>query len=214
MDFERVFFDLDGTLTDPFEGITNSVAYALEKSGVKPPDRSRLACFIGPPLHKSFAEEFGFSNAEALKAVEYYREYYADKGIFENAVFDGVPEMLEALLSRGKKLAVATSKPEEFAEIILRHYNLERYFYMVAGATMDTGRTEKSDVIAYALEKGGVRANAAIMVGDRKHDILGAKANGLFSCGVLYGYGSEEELIGAGADYLAKTPEDLLSVIK
>ena len=207
-------FDLDGTLTDPGEGITNSVAYALKKWGIEVNDKRELYSFIGPPLSASFKKYFGFSEDDALKSVEYYREYFRERGIFENEVYGGVPNLLATLKEAGKTLILATSKPEGFAKQILDHFDLAKYFTAVAGATMDEKRTNKAEVIRYALEKLGVKERSHIlMVGDREHDILGAKAVGLMSLGVLYGYGDRAELTAAGADLLAETPMDVCRII-
>lgn len=205
--FDYYFFDLDGTLTDSGDGITNSVAYALRKSGRPVPGRDLLNRFIGPPLSDSFMKYCGMTEEEALQAISFYREYYAEKGIFENRVYDGVKDLLEELKKRDRRLIVATSKPEKFTGIILRHFGLSGYFDFFAGATMDEKRTRKKDVIAYALDRLALKdRSAAIMIGDRENDIYGARENGLKSVGVLYGYGSEKELRDAGADYIVPTP--------
>ena len=204
-------FDLDGTLTDPAIGITNSVMHALEKYNIRVKDRSELYPFIGPPLTDSFRKYFGFTEEQANQAVVYYREYFRDTGIFENKVYDGIPELLAELKKRGCKVALATSKPYEFAVRILKHFQLYDYFDFFGAATMDGRITKKADVIAVLLrELGNADKSEMLMIGDRDQDIAGAKANGLRSAGVLWGYGSEEELTGAGADYLAAKPEDLL----
>ena len=209
--YETVLFDLDGTLTNPGEGITNSVAYSLAKYGITVEDKTELYKFIGPPLHESFEKFYGFSRDEAMQAVEYYREYYRDKGIYENVVYDGVEDLLKTLFENGKKIILATSKPEVFAREILRYFNLEKYFYYSAGANLDGSRTDKAEVIEYALREGGVTdKSSAVMVGDREHDIIGANKNGLDSIGVLFGFGSREELESAGATYIAETVKDIL----
>ena len=208
--YSVVLFDLDGTLTDPAIGITNSVMHALKKYGITVDDRRELYKFIGPPLHESFEKFYGFSREEALQAVEYYREYYRDKGIYENIVYDGVEMLLKNLYNSGKKIILATSKPEIFAREILRYFNLEKYFYYAAGANLDGSRTDKAEVIEYALKEGGVTdKSAAVMIGDREHDIIGANKNGLDSIGVLFGFGNREELENAGATYIAETVEEL-----
>ena len=211
--YELVLFDLDGTLTESGIGITRSVAYSLRKFGIEESDQAKLDRFVGPPLIDSYEKLYGFTHEQAVQAVEYYREYYAVTGIFENRVYDGVEAMLQALCSAGKTCILATSKPEHYARQILDHFGLSRFFSQVAGATMDEKRTNKADVIAHALALCG-EGCSAVMVGDRKHDILGAKANGLPSIGVLYGYGSREELETAGADYIAETAEDLLKFVR
>jgi phosphoglycolate phosphatase len=214
MSYDYLLFDLDGTLTDPGEGITNSVAYALEKWGIEVKDRRELYAFIGPPLSASFKKYYGFSEEDALKSVEYYREYFRDRGIFENKVYEGVSDLLGALRKRGKKIILATSKPEQFARIILDYFNLTEYFDFIAGATMDESRNKKSDVIRYALEAYGIcEKPRTLMIGDRDQDMIGAKLNGLDSLGVLYGYGDREELEGAGATYIAESVEDILKFI-
>ncbi len=212
--YETILFDLDGTLTDPGEGITNSVAYALRKYGIEVTERKELYKFIGPPLKDSFMKYYGFSEDEAIKAIEYYREYFRDTGIFENKVYEGVEDMLCTLKEADRKIVLATSKPEEFALRILEHFNLKKYFDVVAGASMDSSRSKKGDVIAYALSMCAIPdKKTAVMVGDREHDIIGARENGLDSIGVLYGYGSEEELKECGADYIVSQPKDILKLI-
>lgn len=216
--FDTVLFDLDGTLTDPFEGISNSIIYALKKFGIAAPDKPLLKKFIGPPLTESFSEYCGLNHSDALRAVDYYREYFSVAGIFENKPYEGVCELLSGLKERGYTAIVATSKPEQFAKAIVQHFGLEQYFKEVCGATMDQRRTQKADVIAYALKKCEIKdeikdKKRAVMVGDREHDIIGAKINGLSSIGVLYGYGSKEELLEAGANYIANSPVDILHYI-
>lgn len=202
---EWIFFDLDGTLTDPAEGITNSIIHALKYYGCDIPSYRELCTFIGPPLLDSFQEKCGFSPEKAAEAVVKYREYFGVKGLFENQVYPGIPEMLSALRKAGKRLVVATSKPEEYALRIVEHYGLAPYFENVCGSLMDESRSKKAEVIAYALERNGIAdRNAVLMVGDRKHDVIGAAANSLKSCGVLYGYGSRDELTAAGADFIAE----------
>lgn len=211
MRYDTVLFDLDGTLTDPGEGITNSVAYALRQFGIENTDRTQLYKFIGPPLKESFMKFYGFSAQQAEEAVAQYRVYFAPKGMLENKVYPGVPQMLAAIRASGRRLLVATSKPEEFAVKILEHFGLLEYFDVAAGATMDGTRVAKGDVIAYALAQGGVTDRSrAVMVGDRLHDVQGAKAQGLDCIGVLYGYGDEAELTAAGAAYLAVSPDEVL----
>lgn len=214
MHINDVLFDLDGTLTDPGEGITNSVIFSLEKFGITVSNRAELYKFIGPPLLYSYKEYYGFSESDAKLAIKYYREYFSEKGIFENRVYDGITDMLGKLRGNNIRLSVATSKPVPFAVKILEHFGLTEYFSLVAGATMDETRSEKHEVIEYALRGLHIEDKArCIMVGDRKHDILGAKKNGLKSVGVLYGYGSRGELETAGADMLAETPLDICGLI-
>ena len=201
--YQTILFDLDGTLTNSELGITNSVAYALGKFGIEVPDKKALRVFIGPPLQDSFERFYGFSKEECLKVIDYYHEYFSEKGLYENEVYSGVPNLLASLKQAGKQLIVATSKPEEFSVQILKHFDLFDYFDFVAGATMDRKRSKKSDVIQYALEQNQITDLAhTIMVGDREHDVLGAQAQKLDSIGVLYGFGSREELETAGATYI------------
>ena len=212
--FETILFDLDGTLTDPALGITNSVAYALSKWDISVNDRSELFKFIGPPLLDSFAEYYGFSHEQSRLALKYYREYFTDRGMFENRVYEGIPQLLSQLKAQGKRLIVATSKPEEFAVRILHHFGLDRYFDFIGGASMDETRVKKADVIQYALETCNITdRSSVVMVGDRLHDINGAKACGLPSIGVAYGYGSIDELKDAGADFIAISVQDILKYI-
>lgn len=212
--YQNILFDLDGTLTDPGIGITNSVMYALKKFQIEVEDRATLYKFIGPPLKASFEKYYGFSKEESELALQYYREYFRPKGLYENQVYKGVRELLTELKSRNKTLILATSKPEEFAIEILRHFDLYKYFDFVAGATMDSSRVKKEDVILYALQSYGIsNLSSVIMIGDREHDILGAKQVGLDSIGVLYGYGDYEELKGAGATYIAENTKDILKII-
>lgn len=207
---KTVFFDLDGTLTESGTGITRSAAYALRKFGIEETDQKKLDRFVGPPLIESFTRFYGFDMEKTMEAVGYFREYFSTIGIFENAVYDGVEEMLQTLCDHGIRCVIATSKPEQFAVQVLEHFGLERYFSAVAGATMDESRTDKADVIAYALEKTGLTSrDDIVMVGDREHDIIGARKNNLPAIGVLYGYGSREELEQAGAVAIAETPMDL-----
>ncbi|MBQ7780045.1 MAG: HAD family hydrolase [Clostridia bacterium] len=209
-----VFFDLDGTLTDSGDGIKNSAAYALNKFGIPVPQRDELNKFIGPPLVGSFRNLFGMSDEDADLAVVYYREYYAVKGIFENSLYDGITDMLEALKNAGKTIVLATSKPEIYANQILKYFNIYDYFTHVCGAEMDHKRTDKHEVIEYALETTGVTDRSrVIMVGDRLHDIEGAKKSRLDSIGVTFGYGSEAELKNAGADHIVDNAKELTKLL-
>ena len=208
--YHTILFDLDGTLTDSGPGITNSVAYALKKWNIEEKDINVLRKFVGPPLDASFAKYYGFSKEKCVQAIQYYREYYLTKGIYENQVYDGMEELLKWLRDTGRRVIVATSKPEPSASHVLEYFQIDSYFDIIAGATMDGSRVEKSDVIRYALDRAGIRdLSGVVMVGDRENDIQGAKANGLDSIGVLYGYGSREELEEAGAMQIAETVEDL-----
>lgn len=208
-----ILFDLDGTLTDPGRGITNSVTYALSKFGIEENDREKLYPFIGPPLYDSFVKYYGMSHDDANLAITYYREYFAPTGIFENEVYHGVSDMLKNLRANGKTLVLATSKPEEFARSILEHFDLGKYFDFVSGATMDEKRNKKDEVIAYALSQFGIDPDDGVMVGDRKYDIEGGHKNGLTTVGVLFGYGSHSELVGAGADKIAGSVSELEEIL-
>lgn len=212
--YDYILFDLDGTLTDPSIGITNSVMYALQKYGIKVEDRKELYCFIGPPLVDSFAKYYGFSKEDSEQAVAYYREFFGVKGIYENEAYEGIEDILYRLKKQGKKLILATSKPEKYAKIILEHFDLAKYFDCVVGATFDGRLNYKSDIISVALSRGGVEnKNKAVMIGDRHHDIEGGKANSIDTVGVLYGFGSLAELKESGAKYIAETPADLLKIL-
>lgn len=212
--YDIVLFDLDGTLTDPGEGITNSVAYALNKFGIKVNDKSELYNFIGPPLIDSFMKYYNMNYEDGLKAVEYYREYFGVTGIFENTMFEGIHELLDIIKKSGRTISLATSKPEQYAVRILNHFDLAKYFDFVGAATMDESRSKKADVITYTLKKLNVTDKSkVVMVGDRHHDIEGAKQNGLDSIGVLFGYGNREELETARATYIAETVNDIIKFL-
>ncbi len=212
--YNTILFDLDGTLTDPGIGITNSVAYALNKFGISVADKTELYKFIGPPLKDSFMKYYGFDQNKALLAVDYYREYFSEKGIFENKIYDGVQEVLSDIKNSGRKIALATSKPELFAKQILDYFNLTEYFDFVGGATMDSSRNTKGDVINYTLQNLKIKdLSTVVMVGDREHDIIGAKQAGIDSIGVLFGYGDRKELENAGAVYIAKTVKEIINYI-
>ena len=213
MRYRAVLFDLDGTLTDPFEGITKSVEHALDRCGIKVANRRELACFIGPPLHESFMKYYGFTEPEAFRAVEVYREYFSVTGLFENKVYPGIPELLAELSDGGIKLAVATSKPTVFAKRILDHFGLTGYFSVCVGSELDGRRVRKDEVIADTLSALGIGAPDAVMVGDRMHDVIGAKKNGVAAVGVTYGYGTREELTEAGAFAVADTVDELKEIL-
>lgn len=209
-----ILFDLDGTLTDPMVGITRAVQYALKSYGIHEPDLKALCPFIGPPLKESFMKFYDFPEDKAQEAIGRYREYFADIGIFENQVYDGIEEMLKKLKAKGRTLLVATSKPEEFAVRILEHFHLDGYFDYVCGASMDEKRVKKGEVIAYALETAGMKdVSKSVMVGDREHDVIGAGENNMDCVGVLFGYGSRKELETAGAWKIAATVEELGEIL-
>ncbi|RQD68583.1 MAG: HAD family hydrolase [Tindallia sp. MSAO_Bac2] len=214
MRYETILFDMDGTLTDSGPGIKNSVIYALKKYGIEVKDREKLNKFIGPPLWDSFEKYYDFSKEEARKAVEYYREYYREKGMFENVVYEGIEDLLRQLKESNRRLLVATSKPEVFSKQILEHFDIAHYFTFVAGSNFDGTRVNKDEVIQYALENCPVSdLSKVLMIGDREHDIIGAKKNGIDSVGVLFGYGDRQELEGAGATYIVENVEEIGKVI-
>ena len=209
-----MLFDLDGTLTDPGTGITNCVAYALEKFGIHPSSREELYPYIGPPLTRSFQEYHGLTAEQAEQALLYYRERFSVKGLYENEVYRGIPEMLSDLKGRGAILMVATSKPEEFTHRILEHFDLAKYFDFVGGNTLDEKRPTKESVIRHILDTHpAMTAENTVMVGDRKFDVEGAAAVGMPCVGVLYGYGDRGELTAAHAAVLAATPAELGEVL-
>lgn len=213
-EMKYIFIDLDGTITDPKVGITKSVQYALRAFDIHIEDLDSLCKHIGPPLKRAFMDFYDFDEETADKAVLKYREYFAVTGIFENEVYEGMEGLLDRLKKAGKKLIVATSKPEVYAKQILEHFGLIGYFDDVCGATLDDSRSLKEDIIRYAMEKNNItELDDAIMVGDRKHDIIGSKAIGITSLGVLYGYGSREELETAGADNICEAVSDVYDVI-
>lgn len=210
-----LFFDLDGTLTDPFEGITSAILYALGKMGMEKPERAFLGKFIGPPLTGSFREYLGMTREEADRALSLYREYYRDRGLFENALYPGIPEALAKLKSAGKTVCLATSKPEPFARRILEHFSVDGYFDEICGATLDGTRETKAAVLKELTARLALDpANPnAVMIGDRRHDAEGAREIGIPTVGVLWGYGSREELEAAGCVRIAETPEELASIL-
>lgn len=210
--YKYILFDLDGTLTDPGLGITNAVMYSLEKMNIEVPARSELYKFIGPPLKESYTGFIGMSPEEAETAIKYYREYYSEKGLYENKIYPGIKELLEKLKAEGYICLVATSKPEGFTRKILEHFDILKYFDFIAAATMDGSRSEKADIIRYALSSMNI-SFGALMVGDRIHDAYGAGRCGLDCIGVTYGYGSREELINGEVKYVADTPEDIYNLI-
>ncbi len=207
--YEYLLFDLDGTLTDSSEGIINSVIYALDKVGIKENDRVKLLNFIGPPLQASFEKYYGFTPEEAGNVIVHYRECYEEKGMFENRLYDGIEDTLKFFKEKGKKIMLATSKAEEYAIMILEHFNIRQYFDYVAGASLEIKRTAKKDVILYGCEKFNepsleMAISKSIMIGDTIFDIVGAKACGMDSIGVLYGFGDMEEFKDAA--YIAENP--------
>lgn len=212
MRYDTVLFDLDGTLTDPSMGITNSIMHALSKRGISVADRTSLYKFIGPPLLDSFEKYCGFSPEESKVALMDYREYFSTKGLFENTLLDGCEDTLKALKEAGCRVLLCTSKPEPYARRILDHFNLLGYFDGVFGATMDEKLSRKDEIMAIALKSLPVGCTP-VMVGDRHHDIEGANTNGIPSIGVLCGFGDRQELEKAGATFVAIGLKDIVSII-
>ena len=210
---DAIYFDLDGTLTDPKPGITRSIQYALQRLDHSTiPTEDELTWCIGPPLRASFVRILGGEDS-ADRAVSLYRERFSDIGLFENAVYDGISEVLTTLSQSGQRLFVATSKPHVFATRIVEHFGLRHHFEHVFGSELDGTRVDKSHLLEYALKQASVDPSKTLMIGDRSHDMVGAGNNGMKGIGVLYGYGSEAELIGAGALHVCATPQAILGCI-
>ena len=210
MNMEYILFDLDGTLTDPKEGITKSIAYALERMGAKSLEEPILESFIGPPLKEAFCQICGFNNKEAEEAVHYYRERFQKIGLYENQVYPGIEEILSSLKEKGAKLAVATSKPTIFADRIVSHFHLKPYFDLVMGSNLDGSRSAKNEVIHDALERLSVPSTKnVVMIGDRKFDIIGARKESVPCIAVNYGYGSQEELLSANPMHIVQSVQEL-----
>ena len=211
---KAILFDLDGTLTDPREGITRCIAYALERMGVACPPLDDLCFAIGPPLRRSLAQLLGDDSPAAVeRAIALYRQRFADVGLFENAVYDGVGEALAALAGSGATLVVATSKPRIYAERIIRHFALDAHFTAVHGCELDGTREDKRDLLAHLLPHHGFDARHAVMIGDRGADMVAARHHGLTALGALWGYGTRDELAAAGAQILCERPQDLVAAI-
>ena len=205
-----VLFDLDGTLTDSEPGIFACLRHSLSHFGIEEKDDAKLKRMIGPPLGQSFVEFYGFDEEKAAAALEKYRERYTVTGIYENKVYDGIPELLLALKQAGRKLILATSKPDVFAERVIAHFGLRHFFCYISAGDMAQKHSEKEEIIRNALIGNRITdLSEVIMVGDRKFDIYGAARCGIASVGVLYGYGERNELTEAGATYIAPTVTDL-----
>lgn len=214
--YQTILFDLDGTLTDPKEGITKCVQYALQSIGIEADNLDELECFIGPPLMEQFMKCYGFNDEQGKLAVEKYRERFSVTGLYENKVYPGIKELLEELKKKGKILALASSKPTVFCKRILEHFEIIQYFQVIVGSELDGRRTDKGQVIEEALKQLGTKEkekNQIIMVGDRKHDILGGKKNGLTTVGLKLGYANEGELEEAGADYIVEDVSQLQKIL-
>lgn len=208
---KSILFDLDGTLTDSGEGIINCAILALEHYGLPIPSREEMRVFVGPPLTESFIRH-GVPADKAEEAVAIYRSRYIPIGKYENNPFPGIRELLETLHEMGYKLYVATSKPEGMSIDILKHFDLDRYFTRICGASMDSSRNTKEAVIEYLMETTGERENM-VMVGDTKFDVLGAKHHGIPCIGVSWGYGTVEDMENAGAAAIVHTPDELLKLL-
>lgn len=192
--YNHLLFDLDGTLTDPKEGITNSIVHALHKMEITAPAHNELVHFIGPPLKDSFEKDYGLYGDDNMRALKFYREYFVDQGLYENIVYPGIEDLLNSLKENGYHLYVATSKPIDYAKIILDHFSLSHYFDGIAGSELNGTRNQKADVIQHLIEEFELPQKKCVMIGDRKHDLIGAELNQIDAIGVLYGYGSSEEL--------------------
>lgn len=211
--FTHLLFDLDGTLTESGPGIMNSARYALSQYGINDVPDSTLRKFIGPPLMESFQKMFGFSEEKAREAMKKYREYFAEKGLFENSVYPGIRETLTDLKSQGKHLYVATSKPEIYTNRILEKFDLMHFFEFAGGADVEETRSEKAKIIDYVIQSANLSTQKSegkiLMIGDRLHDIIGAHKNGIPCCAVLWGYGDREEFAENKADFVIEKPEEL-----
>jgi phosphoglycolate phosphatase len=212
---DLILFDLDGTLTDSGPGILNSLQYALEDQGIEPPQREQMRTYLGPPLAVTFREVFGMDEAQTARAIDKYRERYHDVGLFENSVYDGVPELLAELQDAGLRLVTATSKPDYSATRILQHFQLDQYFEFIGAAALDGSRDSKSLVIAHTLGSTNTHPDShnMVMIGDRHHDVHGAREHGIDTIGVLWGYGDAEELTSAGAINITKNPASLKNLL-
>jgi phosphoglycolate phosphatase len=214
MKIENILFDLDGTLTDPGLGITNSVWYALKLRGIEVASREELFRFIGPPLLNSYMQYYGLEEEDARQAITDFRVYFEESGIFENEIYEGIPEMLKTLTEAGKRVYLATSKPEKYARMILDHFDITKYFTFICGNTMAEDRSRKEDVIAYIREAcPEVRADNSVMVGDRIYDIEGGRAHGMQTVGVTFGYAAKGELESSGATCIAHTVAELTEIL-
>ena len=210
MKYQNVLFDLDGTLTDPYIGITNSIIHSLKYyPGINVPERENLKPFIGPPLYASYMKYFGMDKKTAEEAVEHYREYSRVKGKLENELYGGITELLSLLKERGAKVAMATSKPKVFALEIAEHFGINNYLDHICGSTLDGSLIEKSDIIAKVMKECGYSKEDTVMIGDTVFDIEGAKTNGIASVAVTYGYGETEALFECGATATVESVKEL-----
>ena len=206
-----LFFDLDGTLTDPQQGITGCIRFAMQQLQIAPPAQEQLTWCIGPPLHESFVELVGEAKADA--AVEFYRQRFSRIGLYENELYPGIPQLLEKLRSRGHLLFVASSKPQVFVERILQHFDLAKFFTAIYGSELDGRLQDKGELLAHALADQQLQGVDCVMIGDRQHDGLGAANNGMDFIGVLYGFGSVEEFSAHGFSRWVEQPGQLLDAV-
>lgn len=211
--YQYFFLDLDGTIADSSEGITKGVSYALSSLGIGETDKDKLCRFIGPPMTDSFRMYYGFDEEKTKEAIKKYREYYSEQGVYENTLYDGIKELLQKLNRAGAKVVLATSKPELYARMILEMFEIDSEFCFISGSNMDLTRYKKSEVIAHAKTSLGILSENVLMVGDREHDVIGAKEHGMDCAGVLYGFGSRKELEAAGADYIAENVTELSEML-
>ncbi len=211
--FEAVIFDLDGTLTNPISAFKQCLNYILNKMGKENVSDENLIKWVGPPIRESFKNFLNFSNEEVEIAMAYYKEYYGQNGLSGNTIYKGIDKMLKAIFDSGIKIALATSKMQEFANEILKMHHIDKYFSVIKGASSDGKIIEKSAILQLAIKELACDKSKTIMVGDRMHDIIGAEQNGLDCIGVLWGYGSENELKSFGAKKLCKTPKELAEII-
>lgn len=215
MQVRNILFDLDGTLTDPGEGIVKCFEYALSRLKRQCPPKNELGRFIGPPIRPAFGELLQSKDARLIEeAVAIYRERFASVGLYENEVYAGVPKMLSGLRVAGYRLYVATSKPLVYALQVLRHFSLDFHFNDVQGNELDGRLDDKADLVRELVERNRLTAGGTLMVGDRHHDVIAARRNGLRCVGVTYGYGSTEELAAAGAEHIVDSPDAVLELIK
>jgi len=214
MPYKNVLFDLDGTLTDPYPGMAKSLRYALDKFGIVEDNAEKIRQLIGPPLYRSFIDVYGFDESKAKMAVGYYREYYSDTGLYENRLYENVDNMLKTLKGMGKICVIATSKPQDFAQEVLRYFEIGGYFDEVVGSNLEGAFYEKADIIRVAIEKRGLNKAETVMVGDRKYDILGARKNGIDSIAVAYGYGTMEELEESKPMRICKNVMDIVDAVQ
>ena len=213
--YDYIAFDLDGTLTDPEVGLVKGFMYAFDRVGIKYDDPKALRRYIGPPLHEEWKREYGFTEEETARAIAIFREYYDEHGWAENRVYEGIVELLEALKAMGKTIVLATSKPENTARRIMALFGLDKYIDFCGGASTSSTRDKKWEVLEYSLlSVGATDKSRCILIGDRKYDAEGASIYGIDSIGVLWGHGSEEEIVSSGFTYVAKTPDDVLNILK